>query len=119
MERVVDILSVDDRAVDADIPLRVLQNSAFDDRVLRSKNGAAALSHLFGRDQLVRPCLLDDLTTTADAYIQTPADLDAHAIVRAKTPKHCLPRVLRRRGRESLNSLGDGRLFVNSVIEVS
>ena len=81
MARVVDILSVDDRAVDADITILVLQNSASDDRVLRSKNGAAALSYLFGRDQLVRPspslpslvlldarlpvmsgaCLLDDL----------------------------------------------------------
>jgi len=154
MERVVDILSVDDRAVDADIPLRVRENSASDDRVLRSKNGAAALSHLFVRDQLVRPSpslpslvlLNAQLPVMSGAFLLDdppghPATRDLPLVFvntdsgRRIHPDTCRPRRPRHRtcqNAEALlaasaptarsrisKSLGDGRLFVNNVIEVS
>lgn len=55
MARLVDILIVDDRAVDADVTILALKYAAPTARVLRLKNGAEALSYLFGLDRFAGP----------------------------------------------------------------
>ena len=55
MARLVDILIVDDRAVEADVTILALQYSAPSATVLRLKNGAEALTYLCGLDEFAGP----------------------------------------------------------------